>query len=400
MKNNRIIIYCFTAVFLLLTIFGFVVMSDTDSSSVITIEVVSENTIEQLKCWENDNNEMYVFIPSYAQLSDVVIVNNGENKVEVNSVAVTDRKSCSEFSLDTEYTLSYSDLGKQTTKKLFFVKTQDVAAMYIDTQSQSMDYIHTKKSNSESGSLRLYTADGALDYSGEISSINGRGNYTWNGYDKKPYSVTLSAEADLLGIGQASKWILIANADDESNLRDKLVYDLADESGLLYSPDSTWVDLYLNGEYAGLYLLCERNEIHPQRVDINPQGSVLVSMEQEDRLKDQSYTHIVTDSSQALRIHYPENMTDEEIVELRDTFQSVENAIIAKDGIDPVTKKHYSELIDVESWARKYLIEEVVGNWDACFISQYFYYDADDSTDSRSRQPRRDSKGVQLGRLY
>lgn len=374
MKNNRIIVYCFTAVFLLLIIFGFVVMSDTAPSSVVAVEVVSGNDTEQLKCWENQNNEIYVFVPSYAQLSDVFIVNSGEHKVEIDGTALTDRIDCSGFLPDTEYELTYSDLGKQVTKKLFFVKSQNVAAMYVDTQSQSMDYIHTKKSNSESGNVRLYTADGALDYAGEISSINGRGNYTWNGYDKKPYSVTLATPADLLNMGEASKWILIANADDKSNLRDKMVYDLADEIGLLYSPDSDWVDLYLNGEYAGLYLLCERNEIHPQRVDISQQDSVLVSMEQENRLKEQGYTHIVTDNAHALRIHYPESISDEELTQLKATFQSVENAIMAQDGIDPVSGKHYSELIDIESWARKYLIEEVVGNWDACFISQYFYY--------------------------
>ncbi len=379
MKSNRIIVYCFTVAFLLLTVFCFVVMNDADASSVLSVEVVSRNDTEQIKCFENSSNEIYVFLPSYAQLSDVNIIVN-DHKVWLDGVALQNKTSCEQFALDTEYELIYTDSGKQFEKKLFFKKSQNVATMYIDTQSQSMDYIHSKKGNTESGDVRLYTPDGTPDYRGDINSINGRGNYTWNGYDKKPYSITLAQEGDLLRMGAASKWILIANADDESNLRDKLIYDLADEIGLLYSPDSTWVDLYLNGEYAGLYLLSERNEIHSQRVDINEQGSVLVSMEQENRLKEQGYMHIVTDNAQALRVHHPEKITDEELVELKDTFQSVENAVMAEDGIDPVTGKHYTELIDMDSFCRKYLIEEVSGNWDACFISQYFYYDSDDSS--------------------
>lgn len=395
MKSNRIIVYCFTAVLLLLTVFGFVIMSDTDASSVLSVEVVSQNDTEQVKCWENGSDEIYIFLPSYAQLSDVYIVSN-DHKVELDGVTLADKTSCEQYTLDREYELIYTDFGKKVEKKLFFKKSQNVSSMYIDTQSQSMDYIHSKKGNTESGDVRLYTVDGALNYKGDINSINGRGNYTWNGYDKKPYSITLAQEGNLLDMGTASKWVLIANADDESNLRDKLVYDLADEIGLLYSPDSTWVDLYLNGEYAGLYLLSERNEIHTQRVDINPEGSVLVSMEQENRLKEQGYMHIVTDNAQALRVHYPENITDEELVELKDTFQSVENAVMAEDGIDPVTGKHYTELIDLESFCRKYLIEEVSGNWDACFISQYFYYDSDDSSGKLYASPVWDY-GLSLG---
>jgi len=40
-----------------------------------------------------------------------------------------------------------------------------------------------------------------------------------------------------------------------------------------------------------------------------------------------------------------------------------------------VTGKNWQELIDLDSWARKYLLEEIFANVDACSISQFFYAD-------------------------
>ena len=62
---------------------------------------------------------------------------------------------------------------------------------------------------------------------------------------------------------------------------------------------------------------------------------------------------------------------------MRKIWQSVENAILAEDNVDPVTGKHLFELIDLDSWVRKYLIEETFCSVDACFISQYFYWNGD-----------------------
>ena len=45
--------------------------------------------------------------------------------------------------------------------------------------------------------------------------------------------------------------------------------DLAQELGLSYSTQGTWVDLYLNGEYRGIYLLAESVTVGGGRVDIN-----------------------------------------------------------------------------------------------------------------------------------
>ncbi len=328
---------------------------------------------QSVSLWEGEDGASYVFLPSFAELSEVQICLDTDTVIQIDGVRIEDGMDCAAFTLNTPYDICYTSWGREYYKEIMFLRSGNIASMFIHTKSGSMEYIHDKKGNEESGTVTLYTVDGYVDFSGDLESINGRGNNTWESFDKKPYSIKLNREADLLGMGAAQKWILLANADDSSNLRNKIVYDFADDVGLTYSPESDWVDLYLNGEYAGLYLLSERNEIHPERVAVADAESFLVSLERYDRLIAQNYPHVSTRNQQYLRVH---SSADENVMnQISRTIQCVENAIVAEDGIDPVTGKHWTELIDTRSWVRKYLVEEVFGGGDVCYISQFFYTD-------------------------
>lgn len=375
MRNGKIIICVFTTVLLVVSTVAMICADKPENSSPFYVTVSSETGTERIHCWKNENGEYYVFLPSYADLSQAKIYLDTDNTVTVDGVKLKNGMLCKDFETSIPYNLSYSAFFKSYNSKVTFLSSGNVATMYITTQSGSMEYIHAKKNNKEKGTISLYDSYGNIDYKGELTSIEGRGNSTWEDYDKKPYNLTLQEDADLLGMGKAKNWILLANAADASNSRNKIVYDFANEIGLKYSPNSKWVDLYLNGEYAGLYLLCERNEVHSERIDISPNGSFLVSLELESRLTEQKRTYISTESGQALRVHYPLKNNSESLSRLTSIWQSVENAILAEDGIDPDSGKHWNELIDAESWAKEYLIEEIFGNLDGYIASQFFYID-------------------------
>lgn len=344
-------------------------------SDLMSFRIPSVEGERSISLWEKEDGRFYVFLPSYADLNQMEIDLHTESPVQISGILLEEGMRCSSFALDTPYAISWHAWGKTHQREITFLQSANVPAMYVDTQSGSMDYIHQKKGNKETGWMTVYRADGSLDYSGQMESIQGRGNNTWTEYEKKPYSIILSEKADLLGLGAAQRWILLANAADPTNLRNKIAYEFADAVGLPYSPDSTWADVYLNGEYAGLYLLSERNEVHPERVDLAEDGSFLVSVERQDRIESQNYPHVATDASRYLRIHYPQTPSDIQLKNLEKQWHSVENAILAEDGIDPATGSHWTKLIDVESWVKKYLMEEIFGNIDACHISQFFYSD-------------------------
>ena len=348
----------------------FIMDIERSPEDALSVDVTVDNVTENIECWQV-GSEYYLFLPGYGSL-DQMRLRTGKWEVLLNGERLADGTSCETIDLNWQYSLQVDgeELGTLT-----ILRSSGAGAMFLDVASGNMDYIHAKKGNEESGELRLYSREGELDYSGRIDNINGRGNSTWN-MEKKSYSVTLVEDGDLLGMGSAKKWILLSNAMDTSGLRNKVVFDFAKEFGLAYAPDSDWVDLYLNGEYAGLYLLCERNEVHPERVAISESGSFLVSKDAEGRMEDFQRVFFKTDAHAALRVHY----MDMELESLQDIWQSAENAILAEDGVDPVSGKSWQECIDVESWVKKYLVEEGFANIDGTNLSQYFYMDGSDGT--------------------
>ncbi len=142
-----------------------------------------------------------------------------------------------------------------------------------DPESKGMDYIHQSKDNSAKGELFMYDENFDLVYQGNVDALKGRGNTTWGWTDKKSYQVKLEKKADLLdpakGKQKAKKWLLLANPFDPTLMRNYMIYDFAREIGLENTPEGRPVDMYYDGEYRGSYYLCEKVEIGDGRVEIN-----------------------------------------------------------------------------------------------------------------------------------
>ncbi|MHA1688155.1 MAG: CotH kinase family protein [Promethearchaeota archaeon] len=93
------------------------------------------------------------------------------------------------------------------------------------------------------------------------SSIKLRGRTTWN--DAKPsYSLELSKKVSLLGMRDDDDWYLLSMQQDYTRMRIKLAFDLwrslSASNPTCILPKSRYVNLFLNNEYKGLYLLSER----------------------------------------------------------------------------------------------------------------------------------------------
>ena len=103
-------------------------------------------------------------------------------------------------------------------------------------------------------------------------NIRARGNSTFHA-EKKPFRLKFDEKREMLGLngGKAYKsWVLLADYYDGSMLRTFGTFKLARAlmENRYYSSDCTHVEVYLNGEYRGVYLLCEQTQINRGRVDI------------------------------------------------------------------------------------------------------------------------------------
>lgn len=368
MKRSKTIIIVITLLWILIAAAVGISLRNFPFSVLIR----SDGSETELFC--NQTDETYcVFLPSYAENAEVVICADTFFGVTIDGVRLSDEMDVTQFPLDTPLELTFYSYDGIHRTQITFVQSANVNTLYLDVPERDVEYVHETKGNATSGTACMYTADGQLLYDGGLEELKGRGNYTWT-LAKKPYNITLSSDADLLGTGSADRWVLLANAMDPTHLRNKIAYTFASDFGLAYSPACDWVDLYINGTYRGLYLLTERNEIHSERINIDEENSFLVSTELEPRMWAESLPYHCSAGSNIFRIRYntlPEG-------EMEYVLQCVENAILAEDGLDYWTQKSYTELIDMDSWARKYLMEEIFGNYDGGSVSQFFYYEQSD----------------------
>ena len=103
-------------------------------------------------------------------------------------------------------------------------------------------------------------------YNGKMT-INVRGNST-KSYPKKPWKLKIDKKTEMFGIPKSKHWVLLANYNDQSMLRNKLAGDFANDIGVL-GMKSTWVECILNGEWQGTYQFCEHVRIAKDRVNVH-----------------------------------------------------------------------------------------------------------------------------------
>lgn len=222
-----------------------------------------------------------VALPSYAAGDNVslvfcqdVVLGSGAYAVSAGTAVTLLEAQVS--TLETAAELDVADLQCSLLASLWFLKSSGVSAFFLtsdDPDSYGRNWVESSPShtNSATGSVSVVAADGTLIYNGKSSQIKGRGNTSWN-LDKKPYQVKLDKKADLVQTGasenKAKTWLLISDGYDSSALRNVIAYSYAQLLGVSKAIDFDIVDLYYNGEYRGTYLLCEKVQINKGRVDI------------------------------------------------------------------------------------------------------------------------------------
>lgn len=126
----------------------------------------------------------------------------------------------------------------------------------------------------ETCSITLTDTDGTVLLDGEEAEVKVRGNWTTT-YDKKPLRIKFTEKQNLLGLNNGSEmknWVLLAEYKDASMLRNKTALQISGEilgEDGYYASDAELVEVYINGNYWGVYLLAELQQISNHRININ-----------------------------------------------------------------------------------------------------------------------------------
>lgn len=308
---------------------------------------------------------------------------------------------------------------------LHFMRSENIRSLFLissDPENEGREYIDGSELHSTftTGSLLMVDEDSSVSHAEKIRKLRGRGNGTW-GWQKKPYQIKLDDRVDLLDTGdpaeKARTWVLLALATDSTYLHDRITFDLAKELGDKTVSRSEHINLYYDGEYRGLYLLCEKTEIGAGRIDemdydniieslfehsgrsdletlpfsqaenaygntfhftenlVEPRdpasGAFLLEMESHRTLTDPCYFTISNESTFASK--NPEKASEAMMryvsERLEEAWRTVENG-----GVNPDNQRTLADDFDVEAFARSIALSELSGNLDSyiysstCFI--------------------------------
>lgn len=214
--------------------------------------------------------------------------------------------------------------------------------------------------------------------------IRGRGNMTWV-QPKKPYKVQLANDAaykalpDVLGMAKNRNWALLADYLDGSLLRNQLAFALGNSSlfaeGLKWTPSAVRVEVWLNGEYEGLYTLVEDIRVDPARLGIKPigagdlDGGYLVEVDYPlDCYNDGTIVlQHVTPQGVHVCIKTPDEgtATRAQIGWIRDYIDAAEHDLYGRGTTDR---------LNLSSYADWYLLNEFLRNYDAPFFSSDYMW--------------------------
>lgn len=325
---------------------------DGTSSSVSTDDSSSEVSSSDSSAAVSEAESKTVSTVSKVETSKTETSKTETSKTETSKTETSkaDTSSKNESSNNSSVAESEPEIKSEIVPRIYITYTADINRDSFITA--------TLKVNDPSGKY----AD-ISDSSGEVRI---RGNSTSSGA-KKPFNIKFSGSQDLLGLGKAKKWVLLANMYDKSLIRNKLSFDFAENIGLRYTQSTRFVDVYVNGAYNGSYLLSEAIDLGQTRVNLNPRlNEFLLEYEPWENYKNPSYIRTPVYNI-LFGFNAPEFPDSQQKLFLVDFFSKAEKALESR--IQSDIEKYF----DIPSMVDFYIANELFKNVDFQTSSTRFY---------------------------
>lgn len=271
--------------------------------------------------------------------------------------------------------------------------SSDLPIMIIETESSIQDEPKV------TGTMKLiYTegarnnvSDPASEYDGVIG-IEKRGSTSQTIFPKTGFGFETRDElgenlnVSLLGMPKENDWVLHGPYSDKTLMRNAIAYTLGGQI-MEYSPRVRHVELILNDQYWGVYLLIEKIKRDKNRVNVKKNeeditGGYIIKVDKYSGSKAggwiSQYSPIPgQDQFIEYQYHYPKqsDITPDQKTYIEDQFRNFENIMLSNLYNDP--ELGYRSVIDETSFMDFILINEITKNPDAYRLSTFFYKNRD-----------------------
>ncbi len=236
------------------------------------------------------------------------------------------------------------------------------------------------------------------EYEGAIS-IETRGESS-SMYPKKSYSFETQTDSgtnnnvSLLGLPPENDFVLYAPYGDKSQIRNVVSYRLFEKMGH-YSPRTRFIELVVNNDYKGIYVLVEKIKRDQNRVNIakitpgdtaapDVTGGYILRVDKTSKLDPSEYwlSDIQPPISGYGRVEYQyfdpgyDELTTNQRSYIRNYMQHFEQVLTSPEYKDPMTG--YRSVLDIPSFVDLMILNEFTKDVDAFRLSHYFYKQRDD----------------------
>ena len=287
--------------------------------------------------------------------------------------------------------------SKTSNSRIASVAYTDIPTLYINTPDGIE--ITSKEEWITDASMSIAGADNESWNFGEIeTSIKGRGNSSWK-RPKKPYALKLKKSREIMGMPKHKRWVLLANYWDSSFMRNELAFYFSELFELDWTPHGEFVNLVLNGKYNGLYWLGEAIKADKNRVNINDGNPEMTDDEDKDYLIeiDTYFDETLKFKSEIREFPYmvknDDYMVDENdeittggearLERLQSKINDLEELLypdftgVLDTNNCSAPDESYSDIIDIDSWVKFWLVIEIMDNWDSGHPrSDFFTFDS------------------------
>lgn len=238
--------------------------------------------------------------------------------------------------------------------------------------------------NYEPSRISLTDESGTKTHNTLPALFRGRGNGSWWSYEQKSYRIKFDKKQSLLGEPSSKHWVIIAGAHDFSSMRANSAFTLSKDlfTGIEYTTSVHIIDVYINGDYRGIYSLFEQVRVAEDRIDIESEYGVLDTgyLIEYDSYASGNYG---VDYFYVPGLRYsftmkspdPEDYHDEideetyraQVSYIQDYMQQVLRAIYDYEFED------LEDLVDIDSMVDMYLLHELYKNTDTGWSSFFLY---------------------------
>ena len=302
-----------------------------------------------------------------------------ENKSKEKKRTAITKEEMKEWAAPDKESLESYDLGKFSTT---------LPVVYMNTMGQQV-----LKENVIWGNIALLDGNGeeqsvfSVPNSIYRATIKYRGASSYSKFDKKQYRIKFyknkkdsAKKVSLAGMGANSAWVLNGPYLDKTLIRNKLVYDLARELNG-WAPDTRFVELFVDGEYQGVYLAVEPVTNGESRLRLSEFGllsgetAYIVNRDRIDTGTEEIETWGKTEgyTYNALYIRYPSKneITEKQKEYIKNDISEFEQVLYGENFKNK--RSGYQEYIDMDNWVDYFIINEFAMNYDAGNLSTYVY---------------------------